>query len=51
MHFEKPQFSTGNLEKPRDLQFRGPFEEMFLNRACDVENLPIDEAHGKSTAT
>jgi hypothetical protein len=29
----KPQPSTGNPGKPRDLRFRGPFVEMFFDRA------------------
>src|SRR5450631_1847350 len=38
----KPQVSTGNLGEPRDLQFRGPFVEMFSlspsrRQGCDEE--------------
>jgi hypothetical protein len=29
----KPQLSTGNPRQPRDLQFSGPFVEMFFCRA------------------
>ena len=29
----KPQLLTGNPGKPRDLRFRGPFLEMFFDRA------------------
>jgi hypothetical protein len=33
MSFAEPSHSTGNPGQPRDLQFRGPFLEMFFDRA------------------
>jgi hypothetical protein len=38
----KPQLSTGNLGKPRDLQFRGPFVEAWTLRV--TQNCHLDRS-------
>jgi hypothetical protein len=43
----KPQLSTGNPGKPRDLQFHGPFLEMFFDRGDEKRPLSSNRSPWK----